>query len=226
MLFAQATATLTGQALNTSVGHTILISEFRFRGPAGASDEFVEIYNNGNVPVNIGNWTIEYGSATGNWGSSAANIFTFPPNTIIKSCSWILVALGTASANPAVPPVPSPDFSNTTTNMSASNGKIGLFNASNPNVLCGSEAAGTLIDKVGYGTGSAICPEVAATGALTTTTGAVRNGTGMQDTDNNSADFATVTNPVPHNAASPKNAVCAVTPTRTSTWGNVKSIYR
>ena len=46
-----ATATLSGQALNTSVGHTILISEFRFRGPAGASDEFVEIYNSGAVAI-------------------------------------------------------------------------------------------------------------------------------------------------------------------------------
>jgi hypothetical protein len=53
-----ATATLTGQALNTSVGHTILISEFRFRGPAGASDEFVEIYNNGNVPIDIGGYLL------------------------------------------------------------------------------------------------------------------------------------------------------------------------
>jgi len=152
--------------------NAVRVSQVYGGGGGGATtaatyaQDYVELFNFSAGNVNIGNWTIEYGSATGNWGSSAANIFTFPPNTIIKSCSWILVALGTASANPAVPPVPSPDFSNTTTNMSASNGKIGLFNASNPNVLCGSEAAGTLIDKVGYGTGSAICPEVAATGAL------------------------------------------------------------
>src|SRR5205814_9026262 len=31
----------------------VLISEFRFRGAAGASDEFVEIYNNTDLPITV-----------------------------------------------------------------------------------------------------------------------------------------------------------------------------
>jgi hypothetical protein len=52
-----------------------------YGGGGGASGtylrDYVEIYNSGVTPVNIGGWTLEYGSATGNWGSSSGNIFTF-----------------------------------------------------------------------------------------------------------------------------------------------------
>ena len=210
--------------------NALRISQVYGGGGGGAStaatwaQDYVEIYNNGNVPVNIGNWTIEYGSAAGNWGSSASNIFTFPVNTTIQPCQYMLVALGTASLNPAVPPVPSPDFSNTTTNMSATTGKVALFNAANSNLACGSELAGTLVDKVSYGTGN--CPEVTNVGTLSTTTGAVRNNAGVTDTDNNLNDFTIVSNPTPRNSQSPKNPNCLLTPTKSSTWGNVKQIYR
>jgi len=191
---------------------------------ASYSQDFVEIFNSSGSPINISGWTIEYGSATGNWGSSAGNIFTFPANTTIQPCKYILVALGSASANPAVPPVPAPDFSNTTTNLSGSNGKVALFNAPNPNVPCGSEAVGTLVDKMAYG--SSNCPEVTATAALTTLTAAVRNGGGTVDTDNNAANFTVGATPTPRNSASPANAGCLATPNASRTWGAIKTIYR
>ena len=31
----------------------LLISELRLQGPGGATDEFVEIYNNSDVPLNV-----------------------------------------------------------------------------------------------------------------------------------------------------------------------------
>src|ERR1051325_1707559 len=37
---------------------TVVISEFRVRGPNGAADEFVELYNLSAAPVNIGGWKI------------------------------------------------------------------------------------------------------------------------------------------------------------------------
>ena len=55
--------------------------------------------------------------------------------------------------------------------------------------------------------------------------GAVRNAAGATDTDNNLSDFAIVNAPVPRNRAW-FNTACLVTPTRSSTWGQVKSIYR
>lgn len=189
------------------------------------AQDYVELFNFSASAVNIGTWTIEYGSATGNWGSSSGNIFTFPAGTLIQPCSYILVALGPNSANPAVPPVPSPDFSNTTTSMSATTGKVALFNAVNTNLACGSENAGTLVDKVSFGGGN--CPEGGSNaGAPSTTSADVRNSNGMTDTDNNLSDFTVVASAVPRNSHTAPNASCLVTPARTSTWGSVKAIYR
>jgi len=36
----------------------VIISEFRFRGPGGSGDEFVELYNTTNAPIDIGGWAI------------------------------------------------------------------------------------------------------------------------------------------------------------------------
>jgi hypothetical protein len=191
--------------------------------PATYNQDDVEIYNSGGTAVDISNWTIEYGSATGNWGSSAGNLFTFPQGTSIPGCKYILVALGTVSTNPAVPAVPSPDFSNTSTNMSGTSGKIGLFNALNANVACGSETAGTLVDKVAYGTSN--CPEVTAAGILSTTTAAVRNGAGGTDTDNNANDFTVVTNATPRNSASPGGPGCTPIAVAPTTWSAAKVLF-
>ena len=81
--------------------------------------DYVEIYNSGNTPVNIGGWTLEYGSATGNWGSSAGNIFTFPVNTIIQPCQYLLLEAGANGTAGAALPV-TPDFQTPTTGFSMS----------------------------------------------------------------------------------------------------------
>ena len=187
--------------------------------------DYVEIYNSGNTPVNIGGWTLEYGSATGNWGSSAGNIFTFPVNTIIQPCQYLLLEAGANGTAGAALPV-TPDFQTPTSgfSMSATTGKVALFSTGvgNANVACGAEA-GPIVDKVSYGTGN--CPEVTNVGTLSSTQGAVRNAAGATDTDNNLNDFTIVGNPVPRNGQS-FNPACLVTPTKSSTWGQVKSIYR
>ncbi|MFM7808155.1 MAG: lamin tail domain-containing protein, partial [Planctomycetota bacterium] len=54
-------------------------------GPTYNKD-YVEIFNSSSSPVNIGGWAIEYGSATGTWGSSTSAIFTFPAGTTIQPC--------------------------------------------------------------------------------------------------------------------------------------------
>lgn len=185
------------------------------------NQDYVEIYNSGTTAVNIGGWAIEYGSATGNWGSSAGNQFVFPPGTIIQPCQYILTVHGTPSSGGAAIPV-TPDFTGTLT-ISATTGKVALFNALNNNLACGFELPGTLVDKVSFGTGN--CPEVANAATLSNSSGAVRNNAGATDTDDNSLDFTVVVNPIPRNSAS-FNPACLVTPTRSATWGTVKSIYR
>ena len=183
--------------------------------------DYVEIYNSGNTPVNISGWALEYGSAAGNWGSSATNQLVLPPNTTIQPCQYMLFQLGTAGTGGAPLPVPA-DFFGTLT-LSATTGKVALFTALNNNLACGAELPGTLVDKVSYGTGN--CPEVTNVGTLSGSQGAVRNAAGATDTDNNLNDFTIVANPVPRNSSS-FNPACLVTPTKSSTWGQVKSIYR
>src|SRR5687767_11625272 len=42
----------------SAVSTTIVISEFRTRGPNGGNDEFIELHNVSNDAVNIGGWKI------------------------------------------------------------------------------------------------------------------------------------------------------------------------
>ena len=191
-------------------------------GAATYTQDYIELFNASATPVNIGNWVVEYGSATGNWGSSAGNYFVIPAGVSIQPCSYLLVTCGTVGTGGAAIPVTG-DF-NGAMNLSATGGKVGLFNALNANLACGSELAGTLVDKVAYGTSN--CAEGTAVAATSITTGAVRNNGGLDDSDNNVADFTLVTNPVPHNAASGQSASCLTVPSTSSTWGQLKSIYR
>lgn len=185
--------------------------------------DYVEIFNSGGTAVSLAGWTIEYGSSTGNWGSSTGNIFTFPAGATIQPCSYLVVASSTASTGGAALPVTA-DYTFSIA-ASATTGKIALFNAVNSNLACGSEIAGTLVDKVAFGP-SATCFEGTVLGVLSITQGAVRNNGGMTDTDNNASDFTVTTGPVPHNAASSANATCLATPVSRGTWGALKSIYR
>lgn len=197
-------------------------------GGTTAATDFVELFNNSGVPVDISGWVIEYGSATGAWNSFAGNAFTFPPGSVIQPCGYLLFAGNVGSGG--APPIGA-DYASAPTvfNMSGTNGKVMLVTQLNGNgtstggVVCGSEV-GTIIDKVSWG--SANCSETAATPALTASTAAFRNNGGITDTDNNSADFTTGLTPAPRNSSSPKNASCLITPTTKSTWGTVKAIYR
>jgi len=65
---------------------TLIISEFRLRGAAGAKDEFVELYNNSDSAITVctsdssGGWTLAARTAS---GASASPVFTVPNGTVI-----------------------------------------------------------------------------------------------------------------------------------------------
>ncbi len=183
--------------------------------------DYVELYNNSAVAVSITGWTIEYGSATGAWGSSATNIFTFPAGAVIEPCGYVLCQFGTASAGGAALPIAADYIQTTGPAISATSGKVGLFNAVNTNLACGLELAGTLVDKVAFGTAN--CSETTAVAALSITTGAVRNGGGTVDTDSNVSDFTVTTNPVPRNHLSATGCPVA---NESQTWGALKANFR
>jgi len=198
-------------------------------GGTTATTDFVELFNASGSPVDISGWVIEYGSAAGLWNTFTGNAFIFPAGAVIQPCSYLLFAGNVGSGGA---PSIGADYAtspNTQFNMSGTNGKVMLVTKLNGDgtagggVACGSEV-GVIMDKVSWG--SANCAEGSATAALTASTAAMRNGGGMTDTDNNLADFTTGVAPAPRNSHSPRNPVCLITPTRTSTWGTVKSIYR
>ena len=197
-------------------------------GNTGAqyNQDFIEIINASATPVDISGWAVEYASAAGSWGTSFLsggvtfnNYVVFPAGTAIQPCSYILI--GGAIGAVAAPSLPTPDFS-IPTNLSGTNGNVGLFTQVNPGAAC--LVVVGLVDKVAYGTGA--CPEGTAAGALSNVTAAVRNNCGLTDTDNNSADFTSSGPPVPHNAASGKSTCCLAVPTLKSTWGVLKTLYR
>lgn len=193
-------------------------------GSASAAyfNDYVELFNSGGAAVNLSGWTLEYGSATGNWGSSALNIFTFPQGASIAPCSYVLVALSSGGGGAALPVTP--DYTGTLT-LSGTTGKVALFSTAtgNANVACGAEA-GPIVDKVSYGTGN--CPEGTNVPALSAFTAAVRGNGGLNDTDNNLNDFTVEGSFAPRNSGSPANTACLATPASNSSWGAVKSLYR
>jgi hypothetical protein len=191
-------------------------------GTAAYFDDYVEIFNSSGSAVSLTGWTLEYGSATGNWGSSALNIFAFPAGASIAPCSYVLIGLSNGGGGAPLPVTP--DYTGTLT-LSGTSGKVALFSTAtgNANVACGAEA-GPIVDKVAYGTSN--CPETAAVPALTSLSGAIRKLGGLTDTDSNVSDFTVETSFAPHNSHSPANSQCLATPTIPGTWGKVKSLYR
>jgi uncharacterized protein (TIGR03437 family) len=65
--FPSPTPTVTPTPSPTPVENRLaVISEFRTRGPNGASDEFIEIYNNSDSVLEIGGWKLRGSSSGGN----------------------------------------------------------------------------------------------------------------------------------------------------------------
>ncbi len=186
--------------------------------------DYVELFNAGPTAFNLTGYSLQYGSATGSsFGSASYTVFAFPAGTTIQPCGYLLIETSSPGSAGAALPVTA-DFSTTNLSMSATSGKLALVNNTNFNNICGT--AGVFIDIVGWGTAN--CYETTPTANLTSTTTAVRKGGGMTDTDNNSLDFDLLSTPTVtmHNSLSPRNPDCLAVPARTTTWGQIKTIYR
>jgi hypothetical protein len=80
------------------------------------------------------------------------------------------------------------------------------------------------VDVYGYGN-QATCYEFAPGGEPGILQAATRQSGGMSDTDDNSVDFFLL-EAAPRNSSSPRHPGCLLVPTRSSTWGHVKTYYR
>jgi hypothetical protein len=172
----------------------IVISELRSRGPAGASDEFIELFNPTDSSVNIGNWKVLRSNSAGT--TNLQVIIT--AGTILTSGQHYLVANGAAGGYSG-----SVAADQTYTVGFTDDGGIGLLLPNN-----------TIVDQVGMSAGSTfkegttLTPMTAAQG--TAGNSYKRASSGCQDTDNNAADFTLSTPSDPQNHTTSAATPCPV----------------
>jgi hypothetical protein len=184
-------------------------------GNTGAtySRDYVELFNSSGSPVNIGGWSLQYGSATGtiNLGTCPNCLTVIPQGATIPAYGYYLIALaqGTVAA-PALPVTPDLDVPQAAANnLSATAGKIGLkTDALAAGTPCSPQSA--FVDLMGWGS-TANCFETAPTAPPSNSSMAVRNNGGLIDTDNNSTDFAIVSAAVPRNSSSTNTPLVTIT---------------
>jgi hypothetical protein len=174
--------------LSAQSGTGVVISEFRFRGPQGANDEFIELFNAGNTPVNIGGWMVR--SSNNVQPPGLFTRATIPANTVINPGCYYLVANSLSSGfSGGVTP------NATFTTGFADDGGVALTTSS----------ATVIVDQVGHGTVPAAYGEGQRLAPLTTNVNRSMErrpgGTlGHVDTNNNFADFGEL------NPANPQNS--------------------
>src|SRR5215470_14304158 len=123
-------------------------------------NDYVELYNNSNVSVDISGWSLQYGSATGtiDLGTCTNCLTVFPQGSCIGPNGYFLIQLA-AGANTLLPALPvTPDLivpQASANNLGATAGKIGLKN-NNVTTPCSPQTA--FVDLVGWG-GTANCSE-------------------------------------------------------------------
>ncbi|MBX3293808.1 MAG: lamin tail domain-containing protein [Acidobacteria bacterium] len=193
------------------VSTTITISQV-YGGGGGATgvynNDYVELRNISATAQSLNGLSLYYGSATGQFASTATNAFALP-NVTLQPGQYFLVQTGGAGAGGV--PVPNPDATTTNLSMSGASGKVALVVAANfPINTCGATATPcplpdpNIIDLISYGvSNNGEGGTLANNGvALASTQGVIRKLGGCRDTDNNNNDTYIVTNPIPKNTAS------------------------
>jgi uncharacterized protein (TIGR03437 family) len=174
----------------------IVISEFRTRGPGGASDEFVELYNRSGSSVDLSAWKLKGSSGSG----TITNRLTFPAGTIIESRRHLLLANGNGYSGAVTPDL-------TFTNGFANDGGVAL---SLPDDF--------VVDQVGLSAGSAFREGVQLTPLAGDVNQSYERKPGgefgsTQDTNDNISDFRLLTPSDPQNLSSPPTPDPSPSPT-------------
>jgi uncharacterized repeat protein (TIGR01451 family) len=182
-------------------------------------NDYVELFNSGPAPVDLTGWSLQYGSQTGNFGTTSSAVYAFPEGISLAPGAYLLVQLGPAgSGGLTLTEVISPDLATSGLNMAATNGKVALA-AISTTLGCGGAAEPCVLpdpriaDLVAWGgvTATAEGTAVNYPSALDSSRGAVRRLSGCQDLDDNRLDFTlAITEALaPRNSASPARA-CGV----------------
>jgi uncharacterized repeat protein (TIGR01451 family) len=157
----------------------VVISEFRFRGPSGANDEFIELYNRTTAPIDISGYKI---FRSNNAGTTTLTATINASVSLGPGCHYLLT-----NSNASGPYSGSVAGDQTYSTGITDDGGIAL-------TIPGGTATTGIIDQVGLSAGSAY-KEGTTLAPLTTNVnqsyerkpgGAFGNGT---DTNNNASDF-------------------------------------
>ncbi|GMU63418.1 MAG: hypothetical protein AMXMBFR34_51810 [Myxococcaceae bacterium] len=188
----------------------VVISELAAEGAGGASDEFVELFNGSNQPVNVGGWFLHYGAATLNtWQTK----LTLPSGAVIPARGFYLV---TSAAGTYTGAVAGDAAHSGSLGFAAAGGHVRLMlPGSAPSTPVGSPLEA---DRVGYGTANTpegtAAPAVSGGASLERKANASSTAASMaaggadvaagnnQDSQNNAADFVVRTAREPQNRTS------------------------
>jgi predicted extracellular nuclease len=184
-----ASLSVVGVRLAQAISTTVVISEFRVRGPNGGSDEFIDLYNLSSSPVNVGGWKVKGSNAAGTIGTRA----TIPTGTILGPGCHYLLTNSSMSGGPYSGLVPGDQ---TYTTGITDDGGIAVTLAND-----------TIVDQVGMSAGSAFKEgtPLASLGSSNLNRSYERKPGGLSstiDTDNNSSDFQLISPSNPQNRTS------------------------
>lgn len=200
-----ATIALTGTG-NAPSGGGIVISEFRTRGSAGtgANDEFVEIYNNSDAPIDISGYRLVGSNNTG--GGTTTPRATVPAGVVLPARTHYLFVNTTATTGYSLPV---PGNKGYTTGFT-DDGGVAIFDATGAVPL-------DALDAVGMSTGSAFKEGTVLAPMSGTTNQSYQRKAGsplgtLQDSGDNSLDFQLL-NGVSPNIPNPENIVLIGSPT-------------
>lgn len=168
------------------VSPNLVISQFQAGGVSSANDEFIEIHNTSAAPVDLNGFRVVYRSDN---GTNDVNLAAWSATTVVQPGQFYLIA--SLSYTGSV--TPNFTYNNATClcALSAANGGLAIRQGELNN--------GTIIDRVGWGTGSSIFFEGTRTTAPGNSNSKARLQQGCQDTDNNAVDFATLSPSAPRN---------------------------
>ena len=163
----------------TPTDSAVRVNELATGTTSSATDEFVELFNAGAAPADLSGYKLVYRSGA---GSSDVSLATIPDGTTLAPGAFYLFGgSGYTGAK-----TPNQAFS---AGIAAAAGGVGLRNA-----------AGTLVDSVGYGTATNTLVETRAAPAPPTTAAPGSSDIPLPDgtdTNDNGADFTITAVPTP-----------------------------
>ena len=169
---------------------TVVISEFRVRGPNGGSDEFIELYNISSAPVSISGWRI---NGSNNAGTASTRVTIAAGVTLGPGCHYLV----TNSSTSGGPYSGSVSGDQTYASGITDDGGIALIDTGN-----------AIVDQVGMSAGSAYKEgtSLSPLGSINLNRGYERTPGGASgggtDTDDNASDFRLVLESDPESLSS------------------------